>query len=153
MPKSPQITRNCLDAVFVEFGGRRTKPASALNFVEFDGILPQLLEMVGIDSPSRHHFKALMLATRSGHVLDSRSQVPLSPFAGGQPPKIILSGVLMEKPVRRREKLSKAKPRDSKGVVCRGLPWSCFGQRFYLSRSRWITFPNFRAIPPEGRRR
>src|SRR6266566_5502653 len=32
-----------------------------------------------------------------------------------------------------REKLSKAKPRDSKGVVCRGLPWSCFGQRFYLS--------------------
>ena len=31
-----------------------------------------------------------------------------------------------------RGKLSKAKPRDSKGVVCRGLPWSCFGQRFYL---------------------
>src|SRR6266704_6802302 len=32
-----------------------------------------------------------------------------------------------------REKLSKAKPRDIKGVVCRGLPWVCFGQRFYLS--------------------
>jgi len=28
--------------------------------------------------------------------------------------------------VRMREKLSKAKPRDIKGVVCRGLPWSLF---------------------------
>ncbi len=35
--------------------------------------------------------------------------------------------------MRMREKLSKAKPRDIKGVVCRGLPWVCFGQRFYLS--------------------
>jgi hypothetical protein len=53
LSKSPQITRNCLDAVLVEFGERRAKPASALNFVEFDGTLRQLLEMVGIDSPYR----------------------------------------------------------------------------------------------------
>src|SRR5438445_12705912 len=32
--------------------------------------------------------------------------------------------------VRMREKLSKAKPRDIKGVVCRGLPWSLFSLRF-----------------------
>jgi len=50
-----QIARNCLKVVFVESGEGRAKPASALNFVEFDGILPQLLESVGIDSPSRHH--------------------------------------------------------------------------------------------------
>src|SRR5947209_14048623 len=33
--------------------------------------------------------------------------------------------VSKEKPVRMREKLSKAKPRDIKGV-CRGLPWVLF---------------------------
>ncbi len=46
--------RICLDAVLMESGDRRAKPASALKSVELDGILAQLLEMVGIDSPSRH---------------------------------------------------------------------------------------------------
>src|SRR6266496_1830206 len=39
----------------------------------------------GFNSPSRHHFRALMFATRGPKCADSRSQVPLSPFAGGQP--------------------------------------------------------------------
>src|SRR6266700_4916844 len=42
-----------------------------------------------------------------------------------------------------REKLSKAKPRDSKGVVCRGLPWVLFWPEILLTRSRWITFQTF----------
>ncbi len=42
----------------------------------------------------------------------------------------VLLGALREKPVRIGEKLSKAKPRDIKGVVCRGLPWSLFTLRF-----------------------
>jgi len=42
--------------------------------------------------------------------------------------------------VRMREKLSKAKPRDIKGVVCRGLPWVLFWPEILLSpimRSRY----------------
>ena len=59
---------------------------------------------------------------------------------GGQPPMTILLGVLREKPVRITEKLSKAKPRDIKGVVCRGLPWVLFWPEILLSpimRSRY----------------
>ncbi len=43
------------------------------------------------------------------------------PFAGGQPPMTICFGSKGEARAH-REKLSKAKPRDLKGVVCRGLP-------------------------------
>ena len=42
--------------------------------------------------------------------------------------------------MRMREKLSKAKPRDIKGVVCRGLPWVLFWPEILLSpimRSRY----------------
>ncbi len=45
-----------------------------------------------------------------------------------------------KRPVRMREKLSKAKPRDIKGVVCRGLPWVLFWPEILLSpimRSRY----------------
>ena len=45
--------------------------------------------------------------------------------------------------MRIREKLSKAKPRDIKGVVCRGLPWVLFWPEILLgpimrSRSKFI---------------
>jgi hypothetical protein len=42
-----------------------------------------------------------------------------------------------------RGKLSKAKPRDLKGVVCRGLPWVLFWPEILLTRSRLITFQTF----------
>ncbi|MGA8488986.1 MAG: hypothetical protein WB711_01105, partial [Terriglobales bacterium] len=40
------------------FGERRAKPASALKFVGFLGMLTQFLEMVGIKSPSRTSFNS-----------------------------------------------------------------------------------------------
>ena len=64
------------------------------------------------------------------------------PLRVGSRPCILL-GVLREKPVRIGEKLSKAKPHDIKGVVCRGYPRSCFGTEILLTRSRLITFQTF----------
>ena len=42
-----------------------------------------------------------------------------------------------------KEKLSKAKPRPIKGVVCRGLPWVSFWPEILLTRSRLIRFQTF----------
>ncbi len=54
------------------------------------------------------------------------TEVPLSSFAGGQSPNDHFVRWFKREARAMREKLSKAKPRDIKGVVCRGLPWVLF---------------------------
>ena len=62
--------------------------------------------------------------TEAASALTVEAKYDSHPFAGGQPPMTILLFVSGSKGEARahREKLSKAKPRDLKGVVCRGLP-------------------------------
>ena len=87
--------------------------------------LPQVSRSAPLQSPPVRY-------AETASALTVEAKYHSHPFAGGQRPWPFCWGSEGEAPVRMREKLSKVKPRDIKGVVCRGLPWVLFWPEIYL---------------------
>ena len=97
--------------------------------------LPQVSRSAPLQSPPVRY-------AETASALTVEAKYHSHPFAGGRRPWPFCWG--SEREARAyRGKLSKAKPRDSKGVVCRGLPWVLFWPEILLTRSRLITFQTF----------